>query len=83
MDYFERTKHRFEVAQAILKRPKYHDRLFELGKDNAYAADREENDPFEKVCRGYAIGEFQKRSWPFDDDDIVWVTHTVHWDLYH
>lgn len=69
------------VAKAILERPKYVNRLKPLANESAYAYEKGKGYEFEKVCRGYAIGEYQKLGIEFDDEDIEWVAAEVHWKI--
>lgn len=75
--YFERLN----VSKAILGKPKYVARLKPLANVSAYAYEKGKGYEFEKVCRGYAIGEYQKRGVTFDDEDIEWVAAEVHWKV--
>ena len=75
--YFYRT----DVVKAIMERPKYVNRLKPLANESAYAYEKGKGYEFEKVCRGYAIGEYQKLGIAFDDEDIEWVVADIHWKI--
>lgn len=75
--YFYRT----DIVKAIMGRPKYVNRLKPLANESAYAYERGRGFEFEKVCRGYVIGEYQKLGIAFDDEDIEWAVADIHWKI--
>ena len=63
----------------IMARQKYVTKLKPLARESSYAYERDYGLEFEKVCRGYAIGEYQKRGVEYSDEDVRWVVADVHW----